>query len=126
MAARVGAALHHPLAGCVVARVAGCWWLAPAPPEAAALRDLAAGQRQRPHGPAVKAAPHRDDASPGLVTLHRERYSGRKGAVVQVFRINERGDGLGRISDARVGPSGSRHGSSSCEARIMPSPYRVE
>ncbi|MBL8672307.1 MAG: hypothetical protein JNK11_16730 [Alphaproteobacteria bacterium] len=45
--------------------------------------------------------PWSEDAS--VLTLKRTRTSRRHGHVDQVFRINERGDGLGRVSDDRPG-----------------------
>ena len=41
-----------------------------------------------------------DSARP---VIRRSRVSGRSGAVEQVFAINERGDGLGRLEDRRPG-----------------------
>lgn len=58
-------------------------------------------QHPSDHPPITITGPHPAAENPTLETLHRERVSGRKGAVSQVFRINERGDGLGRISDFR-------------------------
>ena len=40
-------------------------------------------------------------ADPALPVLLRKRVSGRQGVVAQEFVVNERGDGLGRVSDNR-------------------------
>lgn len=34
--------------------------------------------------------------------IRRTRVSGRQGAVIQYFRVNDRGDGLGRVEDQRA------------------------
>lgn len=62
-------------------------------------------QHPHDHPPITITAPHPAPGRPDLDTLHRVRTSARKGVVSQVFRINERGDGLGRISDDRRGRS---------------------
>ena len=62
-------------------------------------------QHPHDHPPITITAPHPAPDRPELATLHRVRTSARKGVVSQVFRINERGDGLGRISDDRRGRS---------------------
>lgn len=62
-------------------------------------------QHPHDHPPITITAPHPAPDRPDLATLHRTRHSARKGVVSQVFRINERGDGLGRISDDRRGRS---------------------
>jgi len=51
--------------------------------------------------PITITGPHADEKRPERATLRRDRVSGHKGVVSQVFAINERGDGLGRLSDAR-------------------------
>lgn len=40
---------------------------------------------------------------PSIQVIRRTRRSNRKGEVDQLFAINERGDGLGRVSDTRAG-----------------------
>ena len=45
--------------------------------------------------------PWADD--PEILVIQRTRVSHRTGAVTQLFAINERGDGLGRLSDRRAG-----------------------
>jgi hypothetical protein len=45
--------------------------------------------------------PWKDD--PEIQVIERTRISLRNGSVTQIFAINERGDGLGRLSDRRAG-----------------------
>ncbi|MSP89117.1 MAG: hypothetical protein EXQ92_09945 [Alphaproteobacteria bacterium] len=46
------------------------------------------------------------------MTIKRTRFSRRNGKIDQVFRINERGDGLGRVADIR--PDCSRTSMNEC------------
>jgi hypothetical protein len=43
---------------------------------------------------------------PTVMVLKRSRRSGRAGEIVQRFRINPQGDGIGRVSDVRRGRQG--------------------
>lgn len=62
---------------------------------------------EQPHDhPAITiSGPEAMAGDPTVPVLRRERVSRRKGSVIQHFRINERQDGLGRVSDERPGRS---------------------
>ena len=55
------------------------------------------------HPPIQISGPFPWEGDPEILVIQRTRVSNRSGAVSQIFAINERGDGLGRLSDKRVG-----------------------
>lgn len=54
------------------------------------------------HPPIMIDGPMPWPGDPSITVLRRYRESNRRGETEQYFRINERGDGLGRVSDVRT------------------------